>query len=71
LERAALELGGKLLLSVHDDILMEVPESATKKALDAIVEIMEQKFPEVAPGFFCPVTPKYSDVSWGDMQDVT
>lgn len=70
LEQAALSFGGRLLLSVHDDILMEVPEDATQKALAGIVEIMEQKFPEVAPGFYCPVTPKYSDVSWGDMQDV-
>lgn len=70
LERAALSLNGKLLLTVHDDVMLEVPLEHQSEALRAVKDIMEQEFPQVAPGFKVPVTPKTSTISWGEMQDV-
>lgn len=67
LEAALTGLGGQLLLTVHDDILGEVPAENRDKALTAITEIMGQTFPEVANGFRVPCAPKWSADSWGEM----
>lgn len=69
LEKALDACQGRLLLSVHDDIMGEVPVGTEHAALDAIREIMEQSFPEVAPGFHVPVTLKSSGTSWGEMHE--
>lgn len=70
LERAAESFDGKLLLTVHDDVMLEVPLEHQSEALHAVKDIMEQEFPQVAPGFKVPVTPKTSAISWGEMEDV-
>ena len=64
------ELGGSLLLTVHDDVLAEVPAESAHYALGFIQAVMEQEFSQVAPGFRCPVTPKMSTTNWGDMQEM-
>ena len=71
LEQVYADNGGQLLLTVHDDVLGEVPSERKDATMRAVVEVMEQEFPEVAAGFRCPVTPKTSDLSWGEMQDVS
>jgi len=70
LERLASGFNGNLLLTVYDDVLMEVPVEHETAALAGIVDIMQQEFPEIAPGFTCPANPKSSRISWGEMTDV-
>ena len=67
---AARSLGGSLLLTVHDDVLMQVPAEKRDEGLEAVREIMEQPFNEIAPGFRVPVTKKWSPTNWGEMQEV-
>ena len=67
LDAAMSSLGGRLLLTVHDDVLAEVPIGQETRALSAIREIMERRFPEVAPDFHVPVTLKTSPSSWGEL----
>ena len=69
LRRAMESLGGKLLLTVHDDFLAEVPLEHRDEGLLAMKDIMEQRFPEVAPDFWVPAQPKTSPSSWGEMTD--
>jgi len=70
LEQLASSFNGNLLLTVYDDVLMEVPVEHEAAALAGLIDIMQQEFPEVAPGFFCPASPKSSRISWGEMTDV-
>jgi DNA polymerase-1 len=77
LEQVAKNFDGNMLLSVHDDILMEVPIEHANKALASIQQVMEQRFHEVAPDFYCPVQLKDSladdgttITSWGELRDV-
>jgi DNA polymerase-1 len=64
---AARGLGGDILLMVHDDVLWEVPIEAEAQAVQALTDIMTQPFDQVAPGFRCPITPKSSRSSWGEL----
>lgn len=70
LDEALRSLGGSLLVSVHDDVLCEVPAEKKNDGLQAIKEIMEQEFNEIAPGFRAPVGLKWSPDSWGAMEAV-
>jgi DNA polymerase-1 len=70
LHAAALSFSGDLLLTVHDDVLMEVPHEHEDAALHAVKDIMEQKFPEVHPDCFIPAQTKLSRLSWGEMHNV-
>lgn len=70
LAEALKSLGGRLLLTVHDDVLGEVPRENKDKALRALKEIMEQPFDQIAPGWKCPAQAKWSDQSWGEMEEV-
>jgi uracil-DNA glycosylase family 4 len=69
LEKLASRFNGNLLLTVYDDVLMEVPVEHEAASLAGIVDIMQQEFPEIAPGFTCPASPKASHSSWGEMTD--
>lgn len=70
LAAAAKSFGGNLLLTVHDDVMWQVPKEHKVPAMEAIQEIMQREFPMVAPGFRCPATKKFSPYSWGEMEDV-
>lgn len=70
LEAAIESLGGRLLLTTHDDILGELPTEKAGEGVRAIQETMEQVFEEVAPGFKVPARPQFSATSWGDMKEV-
>jgi len=67
-QSAARSFGGDILLMVHDDVLWEVPIEAEAAAVAALTEIMTQPFNQVAPGFRCPITPKTSHSSWGELK---
>lgn len=67
-QTAARSFGGDILLMVHDDVLWEVPLEAEAAAVAALTEIMTQPFDQVAPGFRCPITPKTSHSSWGELK---
>jgi len=51
----ARSLGGRLVTTVHDSILIQVPTERRHEAARRMKEIMEQRFNCVAPGFFIPV----------------
>lgn len=70
LEAVLEHFGGRLLLSVHDDILGECPLEHSVACLGAIRDIMVHVFPEVAPGFTVPCSLKTSLDSWGEMKEV-
>jgi hypothetical protein len=51
----ARSLGGRLVTTVHDSILIEVPTAVVNEAARRMKEIMEKRFDCVSPGFFIPV----------------
>ena len=71
-ENAAAQHGGKLVASVHDSVLLEVPENMVMKTAVAVRMVMEQEWPQVAPGFKIPVEFDVSVEgtvgSWGNME---
>ena len=60
-----------LLATVHDSLLIEAPEGAIETRVEAVREVMEQVFDEVAPGFKVPVEVKIGapGQSWGEMEE--
>jgi DNA polymerase I-like protein with 3'-5' exonuclease and polymerase domains len=64
LAEEARRLGGCMVAMVHDSVEFELPEGADVSRLQAI---MEQEFPEVAPGFAVPVNVKRGP-SWGEVR---
>ena len=68
--KAAESFNGNLLLSVYDDALWQVPLEHKDAALEALTDIMQQEFNEVAPGFRVPVSKKWSPTSWGAMEEL-
>jgi DNA polymerase I-like protein with 3'-5' exonuclease and polymerase domains len=67
---AADALGGRLVTTVYDSVLIQVPQRNTYRAEIVIKEIMERKFDVVAPGFYIPVDVEYGDAgkSWGELR---
>lgn len=55
--------GGMMVAMVHDSVEFELPPNFDPKPFKAI---MEQKFPEVAPAFYCPIDIKIGP-SWGEV----
>jgi DNA polymerase I-like protein with 3'-5' exonuclease and polymerase domains len=51
----ARKFGGRMVTTVHDSILITVPQEAAKAAALAMKETMEQRFDCVRPGFYIPV----------------
>ena len=65
LDEAMSSIGAELLLMVHDNIVAEVPLDKREVAMAFVERIMTQEFPEIAPGWSCPVDVKWSTDSWG------
>lgn len=63
--------GGRPVLTVHDDVMWEVPAARAKEARALIREVMQHKFPEIAPDFYVPAVVKQSAESWGALKEVT
>lgn len=68
LEKLSFGLGGALLTTVHDSILMEVPRGKVDVAVGGIRECMEREWPAIATGFMVPIDVKFGD-SWGEMTE--
>lgn len=66
-EDAMVSFGGAPLVTVHDSFLCEVPLGKGQEAAKALKHIMEKRFDQIAPGFFCPVKPEVSAISWGEL----
>ncbi len=57
----AKKYGGRIVTTVHDSIVTQVPFKNREAAAREIRDVMERRFDNVAPGFFIPV-----DVEWGE-----
>lgn len=70
LDREARGLGGRLVTTVHDSFLIQLPADKLRH-LYAFKEILEQSFDEIAPGFSIPVAIKYGEPggSWGSLSE--
>jgi DNA polymerase I-like protein with 3'-5' exonuclease and polymerase domains len=51
----ARKFGGRMVTTVHDSILVTVPQENAKAVALAMKETMEQRFDCVRPGFYIPV----------------
>jgi uracil-DNA glycosylase family 4 len=56
----------ELLVQVHDALLFECPRPMVEKAIDCIVPVMEQPWPQLR-GFALPVSVEVGE-SWGEME---
>jgi len=66
----ARSLGGRLVTTVHDSILICVPKRQRKKAARLMKEIMEKQFDCVRKGFRIPVEVEMGEVnaSWANLK---
>lgn len=66
-------LGGRLVTTVHDSILVCVPADKVEEAARGVKQIMERKFDCVRKGFFIPVDVEAGGpgASWGDLKKIT
>jgi DNA polymerase-1 len=62
----AAGLKGKMLLQVHDELVLEVPEKELKKTARLVQEVMAEAYPLSIP---LSTEAKYGK-NWGDMQEV-
>ena len=66
----AKTFGGRLTGVVHDSFLVQLPiEGVNDKVIQAFLNILEQPFDEVVPGFVCPATVSIGEpgASWADL----
>jgi DNA polymerase I-like protein with 3'-5' exonuclease and polymerase domains len=70
LAREARGLGGRLVTTVHDSFLLQLPAGKLRH-MYVFKEILEQTFDEIAPGFSIPVAIKYGEPggSWGSLSE--
>lgn len=69
LDALAAEYDGHLAILVHDEFVISVPKRAVVEVAPKFKAIMEQEFPNVSPGFRCPISLKVG-ASWGTMKAV-
>jgi len=55
--------GGRMAFLLHDETLSSIPTDKVASYVPGLVAIMEQEFPQIAPGFRCPVQVKVG-ASW-------
>jgi DNA polymerase-1 len=60
------KLKGKMLLQVHDELVLEVPEKELKKTARIVQEVMTNAYPLDIP---LSTEAKYGK-NWGDMKEV-
>jgi DNA polymerase I-like protein with 3'-5' exonuclease and polymerase domains/uracil-DNA glycosylase len=70
MDLAARKYGGRLSTQVHDSFLMMVLAQYLEEATAEFKRIMEQPWPEIAPGFYIPVSVKVGapGQSWGELE---
>lgn len=68
---AARELGGRFTLTVHDSILVQVPERNVPEMVRRMNEIMTRPFNCIAPNFRIPVEFEVGKpgASWGEVKE--
>jgi len=66
----ARSLGGRMTTTVHDSILIQVPQARVAEAAERMQEIMQKRFDIVAPDFYIPVELKLGEPgkSWGQWE---
>jgi DNA polymerase I-like protein with 3'-5' exonuclease and polymerase domains len=66
----ARRYGGRITTTVHDSILIQVPQAALFDACREIKEIMEQRFDCVSPGFLIPVEVEWAEAGqpWSEVK---
>lgn len=66
----ARSLGGRLVTTVHDSILIIVPYKKRVKAAREMKKIMEKRFDNIRKGFYIPVEIEMGEAgaSWGTVQ---
>ncbi len=69
-EEATQRLGGSLLATIHDELLMEAPRDRLPEFIDTVKGIMGQTWDIIAPGFRVPAEAKVGD-DWGSVQKWT
>ena len=62
----SLGLKGKMLLQVHDEIVIECPQQELEKTAQAVRKVMEEAYPMSIP----LSTEARWGRSWGEMQDL-
>jgi DNA polymerase-1 len=62
----AAGLKGKMLLQVHDELVLEVPEKEIKKTARLVQEVMSEAYPLSIP---LSTEARYGK-NWGDMQEI-
>jgi len=68
----AERFGGRLITTVYDSILIQVPKEYQDESARELKTIMEQKFDIVTPGFFIPVELELGEPgkSWAELKKV-
>lgn len=61
------DVGGRILNTIHDAILCEIPEHMEAPAKAVVMEVMQQEWREIAPGFRVPVKVKVGR-TWGECE---
>jgi DNA polymerase I-like protein with 3'-5' exonuclease and polymerase domains len=71
IERCVESYGGALLATIHDSVLVQLPIRVPKTDTPwhAIVDILEQEWPEIKPRFRVPVSVK-TGTDWGTMKEI-
>lgn len=70
--RCAKRHGGRLLTTVHDSIVAQIPDGNQFAYAVETKAIMERRFDCVGPGFFIPVGVEFAKpgMSWGDLEEM-
>ena len=68
-ERCARSFGGRLVTTVHDCIVAQIPNEHVEEYAHAAKQIMERRFDVIAPGFYIPVDCEVGEPggSWGNL----
>jgi DNA polymerase I-like protein with 3'-5' exonuclease and polymerase domains len=68
----ARSLGGRLVTTVHDSILVCVPPDKVQAAAAGMKTIMEQRFHNIRKNFYIPVSVEIGapGASWGELEEV-
>lgn len=71
IDAIAHTFGGRLVTQVHDSFLVSIDADNYGEAVEAIRDVLEQEFPQVAPGFRIPVKIKEGQPgqSWGELKE--
>jgi len=57
-EALAKRCGGHIAIPMHDELVSDVPDVAVNEFAANLITIMEREFPQVTPGFHCPIEVK-------------